>query len=157
MTNLDQRSGQITVNASSRFSIAELEAATGVSPRTIRFYISEGLLNPAYGRGSSAQYDGDHLLRLRYIQMLKTERLALGDIRERMNQLSSEDIALALDISIEPEAETWRHIRLHQDLVLIRREVAVSNRDPRLEHAVAQIVDYARAVLAELRRDDTDA
>ena len=72
-----------------RYTIADLERETGVSARTIRYYISEGLLQPAYGRGPSATYDADHLLRLRMIQqpLGLAQRLrrvrTLGDVGHR--------------------------------------------------------------------------
>jgi DNA-binding transcriptional MerR regulator len=79
-------------------------------------------LPPAYGRGPTAVYDADHLLRLRYIQQLKATRLPLGEIRERLNSLSAEDLAIALRIETEPSAETWRHYRLHEDLEIVVRD-----------------------------------
>jgi len=135
-----------------RYTIADLETETGVSARTIRYYISEGLLSPAYGRGPSAVYDADHLLRLKYIQLLKSERMPLSEIKERVNSLTPDDIAAALDVTLVPSAETWRHVRVHDDIQLTMRERPFSERDPRLEQSFSLILDYARSVLDELRR-----
>lgn len=138
-----------------RYTIGDLEQESGVTARTIRYYISEGLLSPAYGRGTSATYDPEHLLRLKYIQLLKDERLPLGEIRERLNNLSAENIAAALDVSLEPGTETWSHIRLHEDVLVQIRQRQVSERDPRFEQSVALILEYARSVLDELRRPES--
>ena len=43
-----------------RYTMDDLERESGVTSRTIRYYISEGLLPPAYGRGPTAVYDADH-------------------------------------------------------------------------------------------------
>lgn len=137
-----------------RYTMDDLERESGVSARTIRYYISEGLLPPAYGRGPSAVYDADHLLRLQYIQQLKATRLPLGEIRERLNSLSAEDLAIALRIEIEPSAENWKHYRLHEDFEIIVRERPNGSRSLRHEEAFELIVEYARSVLEELDRSD---
>jgi DNA-binding transcriptional MerR regulator len=130
----------------------DLEAESGVSSRTIRYYISEGLLPPAYGRGPSAVYDADHMLRLRYIQQLKAARLPLNDIRERLNGLTSDDLAVALKIEMEPSSETWRHYRLHEDLDIVVRDRPPGARPIKQDQAFELIVEYARSVLEDLDR-----
>lgn len=135
-----------------RYTIADLERETGISPRTIRFYIAEGLLPPAYGRGPSATYDVGHLLRLRYIQALKDERLSLVDIKERLNNLTDENIATAMHVRTRPDEDRWRRVHLHDGLELHIREGREAERDLELERTFDQIVDYAHSVLDELRR-----
>ncbi len=135
-----------------RYSMDDLEAESGVSSRTIRYYISEGLLPPAYGRGPSAVYDADHMLRLRYIQQLKAARLPLNDIRERLNGLTSDDLAVALKIEMEPSSETWRHYRLHEDLDIVVRDRPPGARPIKQDQAFELIVEYARSVLEDLDR-----
>lgn len=135
-----------------RYTIADLQGETGVSPRTIRFYIAEGLLPPAYGRGPSATYDVGHLLRLRYIQALKDERLALGDIKDRLNNLTDEHIATAMHVRTRPDEDRWRRVHLHPGLELHMREGREAERDLELERTFDLIVDYANTALDELRR-----
>lgn len=135
-----------------RYTMPDLEEASGVSARTIRYYISQGLLQPAYGRGPTAVYDADHLLRLRYIQKLKDERMPLSDIREHLNTLSPEDVAVALQIDMQPSAETWRHFRLHDDLEITVRDRSTGERPIAHDRAFDLIVEYARSVLEDLDR-----
>lgn len=135
-----------------RYAIADLERETGVTGRTIRFYIAEGLLPPAYGRGPAATYDPGHLLRLRYIALLKDERLSLTDIRARLEQLTDEDISTALDITAHPDEETWRRIRLHDQIELHIRQPREADRDFALDRAADLIIEYARSVLDDLER-----
>ncbi len=137
-----------------RYTMEDLEKESGVTSRTIRYYISEGLLPPAYGRGPTAVYDADHLLRLRYIAQLKATRLPLSEIKERLNTLSAEDLAIALRIETEPRAETWRHFRLHEDLEILVRDRPTGARPMREAEAFDLIVEYARSVLEDLAREE---
>lgn len=135
-----------------RYTISDLERETGVTGRTIRYYIAEGLLQPAFGRGPSATYDSDHLLRLRLIQQLKDSRLPLAEIKERLAQLTPEQIASTLRVQLEPSAETWHHFHLHPDLQIMVRDRPAGAREATYDHAFDLIVEYARTVLEDLER-----
>lgn len=135
-----------------RYTMADLERESGMTARTIRYYISEGLLQPAYGRGPTAVYDADHLLRLRFIQRLKDQRLPLADIRERLNQLTSDDLAAAMEVNLEPMGESWLRFRLHDDLEIHVREREAGSREAAHARAFDLILEYARSVLEDLDR-----
>ncbi len=135
-----------------RYTMPDLERESGIPARTIRYYIAQGLLQPAFGRGPTATYDSDHLLRLRYIQHLKDDRLSLSDIQERLNTLTPDDIAIALKVELEPKAESWRHYTLHEDLRIMIRDRSIAQRDPRQDQAFELVVEYARTVLDDLER-----
>lgn len=137
-----------------RYTLTDLERETGVNARTIRYYISEGLLQPAYGRGPSATYDPDHLLRLQLIQQLKEQRLSLRDIKERLSHLTPDDIAVMLKVQMQPEADTWRRYQLHPDFEINVRERQAGERPMTHEHAFDLIVEYARSVLDDLGRPE---
>ena len=87
-----------------RFSLRELAGAAGVTPRTVRYYISEGLL-PSPDRGPRAQYDPDQLARLRLIRQLQRNHLPLAEIRRRLAELSDADVHAALSAPPEPEPQ----------------------------------------------------
>ena len=89
-------SGGMRGRREERYTIEELERLSGYSPRTIRYYIARGLLQPAYGRGPTATYDRDHLRRLQYIDLLKQERMSLDQIREHLAEMEPADIEVAL-------------------------------------------------------------
>jgi len=75
-----------------RFSLPELADLAGVTPRTIRYYLAQGLL-PAVGQsGPGSKYDDRHLARLRLIRRLQAEHLPLAEIRRRLDELSEGDI-----------------------------------------------------------------
>lgn len=70
-----------------RYRLHELAQLTGVTPRTIRYYIAEGLLPRPEGNGPAAVYTTDHRDRLRLIGLLKDRYLTLQEIRERLAPL----------------------------------------------------------------------
>lgn len=134
-----------------RYEIAELETETGVPARTIRYYISRGLLAPAYGRGPSATYDLSHLLRLRLITRYKDEHRGLDEIRDRLGAMSDEDVEAALGIQVEPRVAAWRRIMLHPAIELhVRTEPGDATAD--FEEAVELIVQLAQPVIDQLER-----
>lgn len=65
--------------------IAELAQRAGVTPRTIRYYVAEGLLPPPGGRGQRRAYNQQHLDRLAAIRELKAAYLPLHEIRRRLS------------------------------------------------------------------------
>jgi DNA-binding transcriptional MerR regulator len=135
-----------------RYTLQDLERETGVNGRTIRYYISEGLLPPAHGRGPSATYDLGHLLRLRLIRSLKDQRISLGEIRARLGDLSDQDIAALLNIQTEPAEDVWRRITLHPDIEIHVRQRPGSQKA--LTRAVDLIVGLAQPVIERMERGD---
>lgn len=75
-----------------RYSLTELADLAGVTPRTVRYYLAQGLL-PAVGQtGPGSKYGVDHLDRLRLIKRLQAEHLPLAEIRHRLEGLEPETI-----------------------------------------------------------------
>lgn len=134
-----------------QYSLSDLERETGIPGRTVRYYIAQGLLPPAKGRGPSATYDLSHLMRLRMIQILKDQHFPLLEIRERLATLSDEDIAGLLDVQLDPPEDVWRRISLHPDIELLARQP--SRRDPELEEAIDLIVGLARPVIERMESE----
>lgn len=84
-----------------RYTLTELADLAGVTPRTVRYYLGQGLL-PAVGvSGPGAKYDDSHLARLRLIRRLQREHQPLAEIRR---QLGSLDDAAVMAIAGEPTA-----------------------------------------------------
>jgi DNA-binding transcriptional MerR regulator len=65
---------------------------TGVSPRTVYFYVQQGLLPPADGAGRGAKYSQVHRDRLRLIRQLQDQHLPLAEIRKRIDALSQQEL-----------------------------------------------------------------
>src|ERR1017187_7749005 len=61
-------------------SLAELADATGIPARTIRFYISRGLLDGPAKAGRGAVYTAAHVQRLEKIKALQAQGRLLSEI-----------------------------------------------------------------------------
>jgi len=64
---------------------------SGVTARTVRYYVQQGLL-PSPGLGAGARYGQGHLARLRLIRRLQAEHLPLAEIRRRLETLDDEAV-----------------------------------------------------------------
>ena len=76
----------------SSFSLADLCDLADVTPRTVRFYITQGLLRPPSGAGPAARYEDGHLYRLRLIRRQQKDHLPLVEIRRRLDALTDADV-----------------------------------------------------------------
>ena len=75
-----------------QLSIGELAREAGVSVRTIRYYVAEGLLPPTAESGPRAAYGQAHLDRLRAIGELKNAFLPLKEIRRQLAGMDEAEI-----------------------------------------------------------------
>jgi len=92
---------------SARYSLSELADLVGVTPRTIRFYITQGLMPGVGVPGPGAKYDDGHLARLRVIKRLQAEHQPLAEIRRQLETLDDATItALAAKAAPEPPADS---------------------------------------------------
>ena len=98
----------------STYSLQDLADLAGVSPRTIRYYVAQGLL-PSPGQvGPGAHYTDGHLARLRLIRRLQREHLPLAEIRARLAALDDETIARSgrgRDRQPPPEGSALDYVR----------------------------------------------
>jgi len=77
----------------SSYSLSDLCSVSGVTPRTVRYYVSQGLLRPPTGSGPAARYDDGHRDRLRMIRRLQRDHLPLAEIRSRLDALTDAEVA----------------------------------------------------------------
>lgn len=98
-----------------RYSLADLARVTGVTPRTVRYYIVGGLLPGANESGPGAWYDERHLQRLRLIRELQRQHLPLAEIRTRLAELADDEVAELLEAQTskppEPEGSALDYVR----------------------------------------------
>jgi DNA-binding transcriptional MerR regulator len=112
-------------------SIEQLAEQAGVSVRTVRYYISQGLLPGPAARGKYASYDDDHLARLQLIRRLVDQHVPLAEQRQQLQQLSADDLRGLL------QAEE-QHARAMQQA-------------PSPREYVSQLLAHARATAADSR------
>jgi DNA-binding transcriptional MerR regulator len=73
------------------YTLADLCGLADVTPRTVRYYIAQGLLRSPGTTGPGARYDDGHLARLRLIRLLQREHLPLAEIRARLAAITDEE------------------------------------------------------------------
>jgi DNA-binding transcriptional MerR regulator len=103
------------MSSETRYSLADLARVTGVTPRTVRYYIVQGLLPGANDAGPGPSYDGRHLARLRLIRELQRQHLPLAEIRSRLGALSDAEVAelsaAQSTVEAEPAGSALDYIR----------------------------------------------
>ncbi|MFH1467077.1 MAG: MerR family transcriptional regulator [Pseudomonadota bacterium] len=73
------------------YTFTELCVRAGVSERTVRYYVAQGLL-PSPGTGRAARWRGDHLRRLDLILQLKEKHLPLAEIRLKLEAMTALEV-----------------------------------------------------------------
>jgi DNA-binding transcriptional MerR regulator len=89
------------------YTLTDLADLAGVTPRTIRYYLSRGLLPSVGASGPGPKYDDSHLARLRLIKRLQAEHQPLAEIRRRLETLDDATItAIATEAPPEPPSDS---------------------------------------------------
>ncbi len=92
-------------------TLEELAEQVQVPVRTIRFYITEGLLPGPGTRGKGASYGEGHVLRLRLIRRLAEQHVPLAEMRALLGRLSLEEVQALLAEQERQAAELVRKAR----------------------------------------------
>jgi DNA-binding transcriptional MerR regulator len=78
--------------AEAEFDLKALCERSRVTPRTVHFYVQQGLLPPAGTPGPGARYGEGHISRLKLIRLLQKQHLPLAEIARRMKGLSDAQV-----------------------------------------------------------------
>jgi DNA-binding transcriptional MerR regulator len=98
-----------------RFTLKELEEASGLSARVIRSYVEKGLLPGAIGKGPSAFYTPAHVETLSRINEYKSRGYSLSEIRA--------ELAPRPEVRPRHQSEDWRRVILQPGVELhVRRD-----------------------------------
>jgi DNA-binding transcriptional MerR regulator len=76
-----------------KYTAAELARLVGVSVRTVRYYVREGLIDPPTGRGRGPHFTDHHLNQLRRVRLLQSTGLDLDTIRQRFAEIRGKGLA----------------------------------------------------------------
>jgi DNA-binding transcriptional MerR regulator len=88
------------------FTLKSLEEQSGVPARRLRNWIRLKLLPRPLGRGRSACYDAEHLLRARVVEHLRDAKLALPVIRRRMASMSAAELRALVPVVVKGKEQT---------------------------------------------------
>ncbi len=69
-----------------RYGIEELAALGGVTRRTVRYYVQEGLIPAPLGVGRGNHYGKEHLARLQAVKALQEQGKTLDEVRDELER-----------------------------------------------------------------------
>ena len=99
------------MSAAPRYAIGDLATLGGVSRRTVRYYVQEGLIAPPLGLGRGNHYTPEHLEQLVRVKALQESGQTLDDIRVSLTQKSEARGAQPLRDEMPPRS-LWTRIAL---------------------------------------------
>jgi DNA-binding transcriptional MerR regulator len=96
-------------NKEKKYTIEELSNLTGLSRRTIRYYIQKNIIKPPSGRGRGGFYYDSHLSNLLKIRSLQEKKLNLNSIK---------DILKGTERVVKEDLKTYtRNLRVRYEIV----------------------------------------
>ncbi len=121
-----------------KYTIEELCELTGLSRRTVRYYVQEGLIDPPAGRGRGGFYFDSHLTRLRQIRAMQEQGMSLSVIRAHLQGVGAKEVPF-------PRRDIWVRHEIAPGLeVNVRRDV-----EERLGRKISEIIRMARILVKE--------
>lgn len=90
-----------------RYTAEDLARLAGLTPRTVRFYVAEKLIEPPRGRGRGAHFDDRHLRQLKRVRLLQASGLDIPGIRAHVSELR--DMLASRGLTLEDMDEVWAH------------------------------------------------
>ena len=116
-------------------TLPELAEATGLPPRTIRFYIARGLLDGPLKAGRGAAYTAEHLARLDRIKGLQSEGRMLSEIGRILGGAQTKRL---------PEPTAWWQHTVADDVVVWARTDVSPWRTKQVRAAIAELARVLR-------------
>jgi DNA-binding transcriptional MerR regulator len=97
-----------------RYGVEELAALGGVTRRTVRYYVQEGLLPAPLGVGRGRHYGPEHLQRLEALRSLQERGLRLDEIRRELTRGASRQRASGMGVPpVSPVARSaWTRLEI---------------------------------------------
>lgn len=121
------------------YRISELCERTGVTRRTVHYYIGRGLLPPAEGAGPASYYTEAHVERILAVRRMQEAYLPLDEIRRRLEDGTDGDVD---EGPAAPAASGPRPLRYaERRLVRILLERGVELTYPEDDEEAAELVE----------------
>ena len=118
--------------AGSRYSLEDVAQATGVTARTLRYYIAQKVLHPPWSMGRSAHYDQAHIDRVQEVVRLQKAGLSLQDLvipplqpTTTVKGVACEVFPLTEDVQVMVSGNlpAWRRHQLMKALGVLERNL----------------------------------
>ena len=91
------------MNDNNEYRVGELAEATGVTRRTIHYYVGRGLLPSPSGAGLGTVYSDEHLYRVLLIKKMQEAYLPLEEIRKRLSAMGLSEVRRLLEYGVALE------------------------------------------------------
>jgi DNA-binding transcriptional MerR regulator len=107
------------VSDDERYGVEELAALGGVTRRTVRYYVQEGLLPAPLGVGRGRHYGAEHVARLQALKALQEQGLSLDEIRRQPSRGARREPRSAAAPSVAPVTRSaWTRLEIAPGLEL---------------------------------------
>jgi len=124
--------------------LAELAQKAEVPPRTIRLYITRGLLDGPLRRGRGAVYGQEHLARLRRIRQFQNQGRTLAEIGHLLAHRAGAPLL--------PSGGTWTRYEPAPDVIVWTRTDVPPWRNRHIRSTVARL--FAELAASKKETDD---
>ncbi|HLK69355.1 MAG TPA: helix-turn-helix domain-containing protein [Bryobacteraceae bacterium] len=130
-------------------TLAELAEASGLPARTIRFYISRGVLNGPSKAGRGAAYGQEHLARLTEIQRLQAEGRTIAEIGRSLDVSSPE-------LEASSTATPWWQHQVSDDVMVWVRDGLSPWRTKQVRAAIVELAVRLRPAGDDERKEQEE-
>ena len=104
-------SHSLAVDTGTRYAIGDLARLAGVSRRTVRYYVQEGLIPAPLGVGRGNHYSREHLDEILRVKAMQEAGRSLDEIRRGPSGRARAMLAQA-EAPAAPERTLWRRLSL---------------------------------------------
>jgi DNA-binding transcriptional MerR regulator len=105
--------------ADERYAVGELADLGGVSRRTVRYYVHEGLIPAPLGVGRGDHYGREHLDRLLQVKALQEAGRSLDEIRQLLDGGAAAAARPAVAVARPLPREVWRRVTVAPGVELL--------------------------------------
>jgi DNA-binding transcriptional MerR regulator len=139
--------------ANDRYAVGELADLGGVSRRTVRYYVQEGLIPPPLGVGRGDHYGREHLDRLLQVKALQEAGRTLDEIRQLLDAGAVSTTRAAAAVARPLPREVWRRVTVAPGVELHVSDNVRLPSPARLQ----ELADWCRLHLDGRDSEDNDA
>jgi len=139
--------------ANDRYAVGELADLGGVSRRTVRYYVQEGLIPAPLGVGRGDHYGREHLDRLLQVKALQEAGRTLDEIRQLLDAGGVSTTRAAAAVARPLPREVWRRVTVAPGVELHVSDNVRLPSPARLQ----ELADWCRLHLDGRDSEDNDA
>ena len=139
--------------ANDRYAVGELADLGGVSRRTVRYYVQEGLIPAPLGVGRGDHYGREHLDRLLQVKALQEAGRTLDEIRQLLDAGAVSTTRAAAAVTRPLPREVWRRVTVAPGVELHVSDNVRLPSPARLQ----ELADWCRLHLDGRDSEDNDA